>query len=136
MAVPSLFIVKKESCFSAVVPVSGWNQCVKWVTPFPSAHWRMPEAIWLATVRSIFLPLLMEARRLLYASSLRNSRAVFNVNTFSPKMAVIFAAPGFIVPFAVVRLSIALNRNEDILLKFTAKLKDWEVLNNFLARRG
>ena len=29
---------KKESCFSAVEPVSGWNMWVKWVAPFSSAH--------------------------------------------------------------------------------------------------
>ncbi len=28
IAVPSLVGPKKESCFSAVDPVSGWNQCV------------------------------------------------------------------------------------------------------------
>ncbi len=28
MAPPSLVGDRKESCFSAVMPVSGWNQCV------------------------------------------------------------------------------------------------------------
>src|SRR4030095_6502573 len=54
IGVPSLFMVKNESCFSAVVPVNGWNQCVKWVTPLLSAHALIPEAIWLATLLSIF----------------------------------------------------------------------------------
>jgi hypothetical protein len=59
----------------------------------------------------------MDASRLLYASSLRNSRAVFRVKTFSPKMAVILAAPGIMLSVVVVRLSIALNRNDDIAVK-------------------
>ena len=29
---------KKASCFSAVLPVSGWNQCVKWVAPRSMPH--------------------------------------------------------------------------------------------------
>ena len=29
---------KNASCFSAVSPVCGWNQCVKWVTPREIAH--------------------------------------------------------------------------------------------------
>jgi hypothetical protein len=77
----------------------------------------------------------MEASKLLYASSLKNSRAVFNVKTFSPKIAVIFAAPGIMVSVVVVKLSIALNLNDDILVKFRAKLKDCELLSNFLVFR-
>src|SRR5476649_2362439 len=42
------FFTIKESCFSAVVPVSGWNQCVKWVTPRSSAHAFIPAATWSA----------------------------------------------------------------------------------------
>ena len=44
IAVPSPAGPKKESCFSAVAPVSGWNQCVKWLAPCSSAHSRMAEA--------------------------------------------------------------------------------------------
>ena len=29
---------QKLSCFSDVMPESGWNQCVKWVAPFSMAH--------------------------------------------------------------------------------------------------
>ena len=29
---------KKASCFSAVLPVSGWNQWVKWVAPRSIPH--------------------------------------------------------------------------------------------------
>ena len=34
------FVIRgdKESCFSAVVPVRGWNQCVKCVAPFETAQ--------------------------------------------------------------------------------------------------
>ena len=39
---PSGFM--KLSCFSAVTPVMGWNQCVKCVAPFSSAQSRMAEA--------------------------------------------------------------------------------------------
>ena len=38
MTLPSPEGSKKESCFSAVEPVSGWNMWVKWVAPFSSAH--------------------------------------------------------------------------------------------------
>ena len=37
-AVPSPTERRNESCFSAVEPVSGWNQCVKCVAPFSSAQ--------------------------------------------------------------------------------------------------
>ena len=30
--------VRNASCFSAVTPVIGWNQCVKCVQPFATAH--------------------------------------------------------------------------------------------------
>src|SRR5829696_10545769 len=38
MAVPSPFGEMKLSCFSAVIPVIGWNWWVKWVAPFSSAQ--------------------------------------------------------------------------------------------------
>ena len=38
-----------ESCFSAVAPVSGWNQCVKCVAPFATAHSFMASATASAT---------------------------------------------------------------------------------------
>jgi hypothetical protein len=51
-------------------------------------------------------------------------------------MAVILAAPGIMLSVVVVRLSIALNLNDDMLVKFKAKLKDWKILNNFLGTGG
>ena len=46
----------KESCFSAVMPVSGWNQWVKWVAPFETAHSFMASATALATATSSSAP--------------------------------------------------------------------------------
>ena len=42
----------KASCFSAVPPVKGWNQCVKCVAPFSMAHLFIACAIASAVVRS------------------------------------------------------------------------------------
>ena len=41
-----------ESCFSAVTPVMGWNQCVKWVAPRSIAQSFMALAITFAVARS------------------------------------------------------------------------------------
>ncbi len=46
----------KLSCFSAVMPVMGWNQWVKWVAPFSSAHSFMAAATASATFGSSGLP--------------------------------------------------------------------------------
>ena len=53
---PSGAGVMKLSCFSAVMPVMGWNQWVKWVAPFSTAHSFMASATALATERSSFSP--------------------------------------------------------------------------------
>jgi hypothetical protein len=42
----------KESCFSAVEPVRGWNQCVKWLAPRSVAHSFMASATASATLGS------------------------------------------------------------------------------------
>ena len=42
----------KLSCFSAVTPVIGWNQWVKWVTPFSIAQSFIALATMLATFKS------------------------------------------------------------------------------------
>ena len=49
----------KASCFSAVMPVIGWNQWVKWVAPFSKAQSRMTLATTLAILKSRSLPLLI-----------------------------------------------------------------------------
>ena len=46
----------KLSCFSAVSPVIGWNQWVKWVAPSEMAQSRATEAMASATWRSRPLP--------------------------------------------------------------------------------
>ena len=56
MDVPSFLGVTKLSCFSDVMPVSGWNQCVKCVAPFSSAHSFIAWATSLAMSRSRVLP--------------------------------------------------------------------------------
>ncbi len=42
----------KASCFSAVIPVMGWNQWAKWVAPFSMAHFAMAWATVLAVSMS------------------------------------------------------------------------------------
>ena len=49
MTRPSGAGVMKLSCFSAVMPVMGWNQWVKWVAPWATAQSFMAEATALAT---------------------------------------------------------------------------------------
>ena len=49
----------KLSCFSAVTPVMGWNQWVKWVAPFSMAQSFMALATTVATLGSRCLPCLM-----------------------------------------------------------------------------
>ena len=46
----------KLSCFSAVTPVMGWNQWVKWVAPRSTAHCFMASAISLAVEISRVVP--------------------------------------------------------------------------------
>ena len=53
--VPSSWGVMKLSCFSEVMPLSGWNQWVKWVAPFSSAHSFIAWAISFAISRSMGL---------------------------------------------------------------------------------
>ena len=56
MTPPSGEGVIKLSCFSAVLPVSGWNQWVKCVAPFSTAHSFMASATALATAVSSVPP--------------------------------------------------------------------------------
>ena len=55
---PSLGVMK-PSCFSLVMPVRGWNQCVKWVAPISSAHSFIACATSLAMSRSSGSPSFM-----------------------------------------------------------------------------
>ena len=56
MTRPSGAGLMKLSCFSAVIPVMGWNQWVKWVAPCSTAQSFMAEATASATVGSSFAP--------------------------------------------------------------------------------
>ena len=49
---PSSVGQMKLSCFSAVMPVSGWNQCVKCVAPFSIAQSFIAFATTVATFKS------------------------------------------------------------------------------------
>ncbi len=62
IASPSPVSVRKASCFSAVWPLSGWNQCVKWVAPRATAHSFMPCATSSAIFESSFSPRWIVAR--------------------------------------------------------------------------
>ena len=48
--------VMNESCFSAVIPVRGWNQWVKWVAPFSTAQFFMASATAFAQLASSSAP--------------------------------------------------------------------------------
>ena len=63
MTVPSPQGEINASCFSAVTPVMGWNQWVKWVAPLLTAQSFMAEATTSATVGSRAVPSVMVRRR-------------------------------------------------------------------------
>ena len=84
MARPSSVGSRKLSCFSDVMPVSGWNQWVKWVAPFSMAHSFMACATTLATSISSGWPSLMVLSRLLYVAEGKRSCIVCSLNTIEP----------------------------------------------------
>ena len=59
ITVPSFSGEINPSCFSAVRPVIGWNQCVKWVAPFSTAHSFIAAATVFATSSSRCVPFWM-----------------------------------------------------------------------------
>ena len=59
MTFPSSVGLMKLSCFSAVMPVMGWNQWVKWVAPFSIAQSFIAFATTFATSRSRCFPIFM-----------------------------------------------------------------------------
>ena len=75
----------KLSCFSAVIPLRGWNQWVKWVAPCSTAQSFMALATALATPRSRSLPSSMVLRRDLYTSRGKRSCITSSLNTRLPK---------------------------------------------------
>jgi hypothetical protein len=76
---------RKASCFSAVSPVCGWNQCVKCVAPRSSAHSRIACATRGATSRSSFFPWRTAANSLLNTSAGSFSRICRTPKVLTPK---------------------------------------------------
>ena len=74
-----------ESCFSAVSPVIGWNQCVKCVAPCAVAQSRATEAMVSAASRGSGVPLRSVASRAWYASRGRRSLSLIRSRTWRPK---------------------------------------------------
>ena len=81
----------KLSCFSAVMPVIGWNQCVKCVAPFSIAQSFMALATMRAASSSRRLPFSIVACTCRYVSFGRRSRMTASLNTMDPKMSEIFS---------------------------------------------
>jgi hypothetical protein len=63
MILPPPMGLIKLSCFSAVMPVKGWNQWVKCVAPCSSAQVFMASAISFAAVSGSGLPLFRQSRQ-------------------------------------------------------------------------
>ncbi len=82
--VPSLIGVRKLSCFSDVMPVSGWNQWAKCVAPFSSAHSFIACATSLAMSRSSGLPSSMTWRSSRYVGLGSRSCITASVNSRLP----------------------------------------------------
>ena len=75
----------KLSCFSAVTPVRGWNQWVKWVAPCSTAQSRMAAATALATWVSSAAPSSMVFFRESYTLEGSLARITRSSNTRLPK---------------------------------------------------
>src|SRR3954468_19115932 len=86
IAVPAPVGAKKESCFSAVEPVSGWNQCVKWVAPFSIAHSFIAEATASARIGSSERPWSSVSWRRLKSSDGTRWRWTEGEKTLAPKI--------------------------------------------------
>jgi hypothetical protein len=84
MAVPSPLGAMKLSCFSAVMPVIGWNWWVKWVAPFSRAQSFSALANASATSSLSFSPFLIVRWRALNTGLGRRSLCVASLNTFAP----------------------------------------------------
>src|SRR3954447_22304624 len=86
IATPSPVGLKKESCFSAVEPVSGWNQCVKGVAPFSIAHSFIAEATASARIGSSGRPSSSVSWRRLNSSEGTRWRWTDGEKTLAPKI--------------------------------------------------
>src|SRR3954451_18141034 len=85
IAVPSPVGAKKESCFSAVEPVSGWNQWVKWAAPFSIAHSFIADATASARIGSSGMPWSSVSCRRLKISDGTRWRWTEGEKTLAPK---------------------------------------------------
>lgn len=94
----------KLSCFSAVTPVIGWNQWVKWVAPFSTAQSFIAFATTPAMSGSRCLPSSIVLFSALYVSLGSRSRITRSLNTMLPNSSGIFSA-------AMPRSSVMLNRS-------------------------
>ena len=78
----------KLSCFSAVMPVIGWNQWVKWVAPFSIAHSFMALAITSAASGLRRFPSFLARRTWLNTSSGKRCCITVSLNTCIPNKSV------------------------------------------------
>jgi hypothetical protein len=83
-ALPSPVGLKNESCFSAVEPVSGWNQCVKCVQPRSIAHSFIADATESASSGSSARPFSSVSCSFLYAALGSRWRWTAVEKTFAP----------------------------------------------------
>src|SRR6185437_2955075 len=89
---------RNASCFSAVSPVCGWNQCVKCVAPRPIAHSLIAWATRGATSWSSFLPCRTASTSLAYVSRGSLSRICRTPKVLMPKYSDVRSGGG--APFS------------------------------------
>ena len=85
IALPPPAGVMKLSCFSAVMPVMGWNQWVKCVAPFSTAQFFIASATMAALSLLRRLPSFIAWSTLSKTSSGRRSFITDSLNTIVPK---------------------------------------------------
>src|SRR6185312_17060712 len=90
---------RNASCFSAVRPVCGWNQCVKCVTPREIAHSLITWATVGAMSWSSFFPWRIEDRSLAYTSRGNLARICLTPNVLTPKYSDVGGCAGGVLPF-------------------------------------
>ncbi len=90
MTTPGSSQLMKVSCFSAVAPVMGRNQWVKWVAPCSRAHSFMAVATPWAISGVSCRPCLRQWRKALNTSLGRRSRMVRSLKVLQPKKRLIF----------------------------------------------
>ena len=87
--------VMKLSCFSAVVPVRGWNQWVLWVAPFSTAQSFISLATMSAVVILIWPPWAITSITSAKTFLGSRSRMTDSLKTLEPKISVIFIQTPF-----------------------------------------